>query len=150
MKIATLGLVLTAGLLVAADAKDDAKKELAKIEGTWEVTEATLDGMKAPADVLANEKITFTVKGDTFTIKHGEKTSGSGTVAIDPTQKPATLDITYTEGAHKGKKELGIYKLDGDTMTACVSEAGGKERPREFASKEGTKFELLTMKRKKQ
>jgi hypothetical protein len=41
---------------------------------------------------------------------------------------------------------LGIYKLDGDTLTICL-EARGNERPTEFATKEGSVANLIVLKR---
>jgi hypothetical protein len=58
-------LVLTAGLLIAADnPKDDAAKDLAKLKGTWLLVSAQRDGKKLPEEEVKKTKITFA--GDTF------------------------------------------------------------------------------------
>ena len=43
---------------------------------------------------------------------------------IDPTKKPKTIDYAMTEGFTKGKTQLGIYELDGDTFRSCFAPAG--------------------------
>ena len=53
-----------------------------------------------------------------------------------------------TEGPGKGKTMLGIYELTGDTYKVCFALPGG-ERPKEFASKPGSKTMLIVMKREK-
>lgn len=41
---------------------------------------------------------------------------------------------------------LGIYELRGDTLVLCYS-IPGEPRPTEFASKAGTRLQLVTLKR---
>ena len=53
-----------------------------------------------------------------------------------------------TEGAAKGKKVLGIYKLDGDNATFCFAQPD-KERPTKFETKEGSGLTLSTWKKTK-
>jgi uncharacterized protein (TIGR03067 family) len=52
---------------------------------------------------------------------------------VDPSKAPKTTVDTLPDG----KEIKGIYKLDGDTLTSCVAEAG-KDRPAEFVSKPGS------------
>ena len=69
-----------------------------------------------------------------------------GTTAIDPTQGPMSIDLTYTEGDPKGTNSLGIYQIEGDLLTICRA-APGKDRPTEFSSKLGSGQTLMTYKR---
>ena len=59
-----------------------------------------------------------------------------------------TIDAVRNTGPDKGKTEPGIYKIEGDTLTYCVTDIG-KERPTAFATKEGTKNSLFVLKRVK-
>jgi hypothetical protein len=43
---------------------------------------------------------------------------------------------------------LAIYEIDGDTLKVCY-DLGGKNRPTEFKTKEGTALFLATYKREK-
>jgi uncharacterized protein (TIGR03067 family) len=141
--------ILAAGLLVAAaPAPDDAvKKEMARLEGTWSVTALTNDGKKGTDEDV--RKIRVILKGNAYTAKVGDMVIEEGTWTIDPTQKPKTIDATATSGDDKGKKSLGIYELDGDSLKMCFGPAGKDVRPKEFESKEGSKYELGVYKREK-
>ena len=69
-------------------------------------------------------------------------------IAIDPSQKPKTIDYEMTEGFTKGKKQLGIYELEGDTFKSCFGRPGA-ERPSDFTSKPGDGRTLSVWKREK-
>jgi uncharacterized protein (TIGR03067 family) len=57
-------------------------------------------------------------------------------IALDPSKKPKTIDYQMTDGFTKGKTQLGIYELEGDTFKACFSKPGDA-RPADFTSKPG-------------
>ncbi len=95
------------------------------------------------------------VKGGKRIAKEGETTILIGgqvyfkaKFSTDPAKKPKAIDYTMTEGPTKGKTHLGIYELDGDTVTFCFA-APGKERPTEFTAKEGSQRTLSVWKRDK-
>jgi uncharacterized protein (TIGR03067 family) len=71
-----------------------------------------------------------------------------GTLKSDPTQKPATIDFTFTEGKNQGETRLGIYKLAGDNLTFCFTEPN-QHRPSKFVAKEGGNYTLFSLKRLK-
>ena len=139
----TLLLFAAAGLLVAADAPDDAaKKERDKMQGEWVMASGERDGQKIPDEQA--KTIRRTTKGDQFTITVDGQVVAKGTFKVDPTKKPKTIDF-LREG---DEKILGIYELDGDTYKACYS-APGKERPTEFSAKAGGGNTLSVWKREK-
>ena len=72
-----------------------------------------------------------------------------GTIKVEPGKKPATIDLAITEGDDKGKSQVGIYKVDGDTITVCLAAPGAKDRPTEFKSTEENGHILATIKRAK-
>jgi uncharacterized protein (TIGR03067 family) len=53
------------------------------------------------------------------------------TAKIDATKKPKEIELVVG----KGKAFLGIYKLEGETLTLCIGDQ--KTRPTEFESKKG-------------
>jgi uncharacterized protein (TIGR03067 family) len=71
-----------------------------------------------------------------------------GTFTVDPSKKPAEMDIKGVEGPNKGKTIKAIYKLDGDTVTICYG-LGGGDRPTKFETKDGTMQFLAVYKREK-
>ena len=118
-------LVLPAGLLRADDAKGD--KDL---DGQWEIKSMLRGGKEPPEDAPKPE---LTVKGDVLTVKIGDRTF-QATVQADPTKTPKTIDMTLSEGPHKGETVKGIYEVKGDELRVCHGEPGA-DRPTEFASK---------------
>jgi uncharacterized protein (TIGR03067 family) len=146
----SLGLgLLFAGTapLTAGDAKDEAiKKDRKRYEGTWQVVSLEVDGNK----VAEEDAKKFTVINDADG-KWAIEVEGNvtrGTSEIDPTKKPKTVDLMYTEGQNKGKTQPGIYELGDDTRKVCLAPPG-KERPTEFSSTAGSGHILAVLKRVK-
>ena len=122
-------LLAVASLLVAfnvlasagdAKAKDDQKT----IQGTWTM-------------MKGDEKARLTFTKDKFTLEFMGKTV-MGTFKLDPTKKPATIDMTVTKGSdadtqnYEGKTSLGIYAFDGDKLKWLAPQPGKDERPKAF------------------
>jgi uncharacterized protein (TIGR03067 family) len=76
-------------------------------------------------------------KDGVTTVTIGGKPFMKAKFTIDPTKKPKTIDYMVLEGLTKGKKQLGIYELDGDTVKFCFA-VPDKERPKDFTSPEGS------------
>jgi uncharacterized protein (TIGR03067 family) len=136
-------MLVAAGALVAADAKEDAAtKDREKMQGTWKVASATKGGKQAAAERL--KEMRLVVQGDKMTVRDGTRDE-EATFTLAPDQKPPAMDIK-PRGAGR-KTILGVYRFEGDALTMCWSREG--ERPREFASKEGSDAILLVLKREK-
>jgi len=138
-----LGIVLAAQMLGAAPAPPSDKD---KIQGTWRIESVESGGALMPQENY--KQWTFNIKDDKLTIKVGERVRTEYTIKIDDNKKPKTLDLTREVGGRK-LIELGIYELDGDTWRMCNDEAG-IARPTEFGTKEGTRLEIVILKRVKQ
>ncbi len=147
MKLRVL-LFLAVGLLVAADDKKDdpaIKAEKEKLKGTWMAQSDECNGDKAPEEMLKKTKLTIT---DDKAILNEDVRDRVATYTIDPSKKPAVLDLTPTEGREKGKVIKAIYTLDGDTLKIAVA-VGGPDRPTEFEAKRGLPVRLWVFKRGK-
>ena len=107
-------------------------------------SEAELAGKKYPDEI--RKTIKLVIKDDKYTVTVGTEGADQGTVKLDPSANPKTMDITGTDGPNKGKTFLCIYELDGDTLRVCY-DLRGKARPTEFKTKPGTKLYLVTYKR---
>jgi uncharacterized protein (TIGR03067 family) len=142
---------LVGGLLLAADAptEDAAKKDREALQGAWRPVSSEMGGKDQTAE--AKEHL-LVFEGDSFTVKKGDEVRVKGTFKLDPSKKPKAIDMTITESRRdqdKGKEMHGIYELGKDTLKWCTAEPGGKDRPKEFATKEGTRLMLVTLKKEK-
>lgn len=140
---AKLGCTLAAILLLGAGETTDAKKELAKFEGTWEVNGLTYDGEEHKLKF----KIVF--KGEEGTVKNNEKVADEYAkikFKIDPSAKPKAMDITVTAGTQTDSAMKGIYEFKDGELRICAK-VFGEGRPSEFASADGSNIVLLVLKK---
>jgi uncharacterized protein (TIGR03067 family) len=146
-------VVFAAGLLLAADPPKVGSndKEEKGIQGRWVAEKVVVSG----ADAGENETTTLVINGDfvswTYVKRMGNTAKSSTdnyTYKLDPSKKPAEIDLCPTEGTLKDKVFPSIYEVDGDTLKVCRTQPGQK-RPKEFASKEGSDDVLLVLKRAK-
>ena len=146
--------VLTIGALMAADgpSKDDPSKgDIDKLRGTWLTVSRVHDGKtivdeKTPPKEGPTTKLVY--DGDKWMIKVGDKIVAAGKMKFDATKTPKEIDLMDESGVKNDKTKLAIYELKGDTYKYCVAPAG-KPRPKEFASKQGTRHSLGVSKRDK-
>ena len=135
-------LVAICALLFSQNTRaDDAKA----MEGTWKVESAEAGGKKIESEDLMTLVVKIT--GARYEVRIKDKVD-AGTLALDEKQTPKTMDATDTEGDDVGKVVNAIYELNGDTLRVCYPLDGG-ERPKEFATKEGSAVLLVTYKREK-
>ncbi len=120
--------------------------DLETLQGTWTFVALEVDGAKIPEAMLNGSNIT--IKGDAFKSLSGGITY-EGTIKIDASKTPKTLDLIFTAGPEKGKTNPGIYEVGGDNLKICLS-LGASGRPTEFAAKQGSGHALETLKREKQ
>jgi len=121
----------------------DARAE--SIDGVWLPSSAELAGKPWPEEF---RKITrLTINGDQYTLTVGQSPD-KGTLKLDPSTTPKSLDIIGTEGPNKGKTILAIYQLQGDELKICY-DLSGKSRPADFKTAAKTKLFLVTYQRGK-
>jgi uncharacterized protein (TIGR03067 family) len=135
MRILTASFVLCAIALVAAD---DAKKEETKLKGKWSAVSIKHGGQSAPDDFLKKFKFTFEDKKYTNVID-GEVLE-EGDYSFDDSKSPKTIDFDIKKGPDDGKKQLAIFKIDGDKLTIVAAMPGEKDRPTSFKLEEGTEL----------
>lgn len=127
-------------LVVPAVAQDPAKdavaKAVASVQGTWAI--ATING-----ESLGGMEMSLTFTGE----KYAQTTNGAvnerGTFKIDPAKKPMTFDLTITEGDDAGKLQLGIFELNGDTMTVKLAIPADPTRPTALAQSDNGLFVIM-------
>ena len=69
-----------------------------------------------------------------------------GTIKVDGTKKPMTIDLLINEGSDAKKTQLGIFEVTGDSLKAGFGDPGTTERPTDFS---GTVGFVAVMKKQK-
>jgi uncharacterized protein (TIGR03067 family) len=148
MRIRLLALALLPALSAfagrggAEDAKDKAvKDELKKLSGTWDAV-SLRTGDK---EIKISGSMQFVFDGDKWAIKDDGKTRNSGTLTVDPTRKPKTIDLKATKRGETGDTLLGIYELNGDELKIVLFPPGAN-RPADLNDQ---KIPVFTYKRAK-
>jgi uncharacterized protein (TIGR03067 family) len=137
--------VLALGLLIGADAKEDARADQKKLQGKWLLTSAVLDGTEVPGAQLKGEVV---FKDNKYSYRTGDADSGSGTFTLDPSKKPKAMNSVPADGPLKGETVEEIYEVDGDNLKICMALPGSK-RPTEFKAEAGSNRWMFTYKRAK-
>jgi len=138
-----IGLATAAISVARAEDNEAVKKDLARLQGEWSMVSGSADGQSMPEEMLKQMK--RVCKGDESTTTMAGQVFMKAKITIDPSKKPKTIDYEMTEGFTKGKKQLGIYELDGDRFKSCFG-AAGAERPTDFTSKPGDRRTLSVWK----
>jgi uncharacterized protein (TIGR03067 family) len=127
--------------VVRASAADDA--DLAPLQGSWKVESAKHGGEEMPADMRG--KIVLEFKGNKVIAHEEGRPEDPADFSIDSSKSPKI--ITVKPQKNNSKEMVGIYKLDGESLTICMSEGG--DRPTTFDSPQGSKIMLIVLKREK-
>jgi uncharacterized protein (TIGR03067 family) len=127
-----VAVVLMSAGVMAQDAKKPVDKAFAPLQGTWTITTyngQSTDGMGGTSALV--------VKDD----KYQQVTSGTvdetGSLKLDATKKPMTIDLIIETGNDAGKLQLGIIEVTGDTMKVKLNAPGATPRPTSFEAEEG-------------
>ena len=122
---------VTVGILSALAGDDSAvKKDMAQLQGEWSNISIERDGQSFPGGkdskrVAKGNETTVTINGQLFM---------KAKFTLDPSKQPKAIDYEVTGGPYTGKRQLGIYELEGDTVKFCFA-IPGKDRPTEFQSR---------------
>jgi uncharacterized protein (TIGR03067 family) len=138
--------VFITGAGIAAPRPKADKDDLAKFDGAWVFTSWQHYGRALNED--SRQSARWSVKADKYKFEI-DGIEEEGTVKLDPSQNLPTINLAITEGNDKGKEQLGIYKIDGDSITMCFARPGVKDRPTDFTSTADNSNILVTIKRQK-
>lgn len=144
--IGALALAFLAAFALRAQDSDAAKQELKKLEGEWKVEKVEAGNTSATPDQLKELK-SVTFKGNAFTSLAGVA-KVEGTVKIDPTKNPKTMDINFKAGQDKDVTYRAIYSLSADELKMCGAGVG-RDRPKSFDVKDKPDLTLMIFKRAK-
>jgi uncharacterized protein (TIGR03067 family) len=131
-------LCMAAALTLAAFAwavdEKAVEKDMALLQGEWTMESGVADGYPMPDEMRRNFK--RILKGNELTVMNGDQIFMKAKITIDPAKKPKTMDYEVIDGLTKGKKQLGIYEVEGDTFKSSFAAPDGP-RPTDFESKPG-------------
>ena len=137
--------VLAMPILLAAG-QDDVRKELKALQGKWKTVSLEFGGKELPKDKV----IDFTIVLDADGKATGKSPKGEFrfTITVDPKKSPKTIVNNHETGDQAGKKQYGIYKLEGNRWTVCTTGPGADEsdRPKDFKTAD-TKFVVFVFER---
>jgi uncharacterized protein (TIGR03067 family) len=85
------------------------KKELKALEGTWKAVAMEAGGAAFPKESIP--PFTFIVSADGKAISKSSFGNYEGSIVVESTKSPKTIDNLHETGAQKGKKQYGIYNL---------------------------------------
>jgi uncharacterized protein (TIGR03067 family) len=155
MQRAVFPIVTAVALVVlfGANAQEEKKgkaKGLDALKGTWTAISLEQDGKKQPEDRLKEINLQLIFNGEKYAERQEGNVTEEGTIKIDTTKKPATIDLSIRTGDDKGKLQLAIFEVKGDTLKLCLAVPDAKDRPTAFASPEGSKIANVVFKRAKE
>jgi uncharacterized protein (TIGR03067 family) len=119
------------------------KTDIEILQGVWNVVSLTMDGQAMAAAALGGARIA--IQGDHFT-STGMGATYEGTIEVDATRAPKTIDMKFTAGPEQGNTNIGIYEVDQYAWRICLA-TRGTNRPQKFATGPGTGFALEILKR---
>jgi uncharacterized protein (TIGR03067 family) len=139
MRLTAAFVVLCAAGILAAD--DTKKDDAEAIKGKWKAVSISMGGEPQADELVKNFTLNFESKDYTNSV--GDMVE-EGSYSIDSTKSPKTIDFDIKKGPDEGKKQLGVYKLDGDKLTFVVSAAGSTDRPKSLTVEKGSElFEFV-------
>ena len=131
-------LVVLATPLLLAAGDDDVRKELKALQGKWKAVALEAGGKPLPKEAIPDFTYIIGAAGKaTGKMPQSEYTA---TMTVNPKKDPTTIDNVHETGAQKGKKQYGVYKLEGDKLTVCMTPPGAAvgDRPKDFTTKDTT------------
>ena len=134
--VALLAAVVWVGQLRENESSEESKK----LQGTWVAASAEVRG-REEKPLRVSMKMGITGTKVTITRSDREQPGVEEIRRMDPSKTPKQIDPTW-ERRGKAWHVLGLYKLDGDTLTLCtphfVSDDPAKaKRPPAFTSEGG-------------
>ena len=113
-------------------------------EGEWQMVSGVMNGVAMDASTV--QWVKRMTRGNQTSVIAGPQTMLKVEFTFDPSTSPASIDYLNLHGATKGKRQQGIYRLEGDVLTVCTGAPDGA-RPGDFSSPKGEGRSLTVWKR---
>jgi uncharacterized protein (TIGR03067 family) len=114
-----------------APADKAVREELKKLEGTWQCV--PMEGAERDEDARkAAKKLKLVIAGDKYKVLSEDRVTEEGTLVVDASKSPKTMDMKVTKSDGKGRVVECIYRWD-DKETLHISTAPPDyARPKSF------------------
>jgi uncharacterized protein (TIGR03067 family) len=116
---------------VAAKAAPPSGEIAPELDGEWSVAQLVIDGQAMEAAMLSWGR--RVVKNGEVKVMMGPQTVLHVRSTVERGHEPGWMNYVHAKG---GAVQLGIYKLEGGTLTTCMAKAGAP-RPEKFESAKG-------------
>jgi uncharacterized protein (TIGR03067 family) len=126
-----------AAVTTAAPAGDSAPE----LDGEYTAEQLIMDGQPLDASMLS--WVRRTTKNGEAKVMAGPQTMLHVRFAVDRSHSPMWINYAHVKG---GASQLGIYKVEGATLTTCMAKPGAS-RPAKFESPKGSGNTLGVWKR---
>jgi uncharacterized protein (TIGR03067 family) len=124
---------------------DHAKKDLERMQGTWEMHALEINGKDVPVNKL--EGTLLIIKGDEYRTKVKDKLLVGFQLKLDPSKEPKAVDMTQKQPDGSEKVIKGIYTFENDLFKMCRGLDASQERPNQFATWPNTSYFVVTWKK---
>jgi uncharacterized protein (TIGR03067 family) len=130
----TLFVIAAVPTIAAQDTPAPAKLTgvMAQVQGVWTMTSS--NGQDTAA---SGQQIVMSITNNRYEQTVNGQLSERGTFKLDESKKPMTVDVTITDGPSAGQTALGVFELNGNTLTVKVAQPGSTERPTDLAPADG-------------
>ena len=142
-------LFLVTYKLEAAEKDAAVQSELKALEGKWKNVACEARGLALPSILIPS--FTFVAGAEGKCTGKMLEDEFQFIMTVDPKKDPKTTVLLHQTGQDKGKKQYGVYKLEGDKFTVCMTPRGAAEsdRPKDFTTK-GSRNVLFVFERVKE
>jgi len=111
--------------------------DVAALQGSWDHNDVEANGISNPPDDLSPPGAVSTFRGNHFAVHTSEGVLLlEGSFTLDATATPKAIDYIDSMGPDKGKRLLGIYRLENDFFIFAAADEGAP-RPTAFRTGPG-------------
>ena len=133
-----------------AQGQSDAEA-LQKLQGTWVLVSAEMDGKQVKDEHVKLSKITFVGNKVELIVPHQHKDTIYATIGkMDETKTPMEMQWIRSSGPNAGTAMTAIYEFEGPDQYKICFDPTGSVVPKEFGTKAGSGHIWQTWKRVKQ
>jgi uncharacterized protein (TIGR03067 family) len=130
------------------------------LHGKWQVISIERSGVAKPENEIKNLQMVF-AKDSIKIVRDGKDDGEPIKYSHDPSKTPRHIELTTkskvvtVEPGQKPKTETrieqikGLYELNGDTLTVCLTSISGLARPESLSPKDREYIEIIVLKRVK-